>query len=61
MATKLEIDRLAYLAMRFYYEAEAPSEGTMFALFHLLAERNEPALVELLQKNGVEPNLPKKG
>ena len=47
-------DKLANLAMRFWREAEAPSEGTMWALFHLLAERNEPALRELLKTHNIE-------
>jgi len=46
-------DVLAHLAMRFWQEAEAPSEGTMWAVFHLLAERNEAALRELLAQHGV--------
>jgi len=42
-------DRMATLAMRFWREVEAPSEGIVWAVFHLLAERNEEALAELVE------------
>jgi len=49
-----EADELADLAMHFYNQVAVPSPGTVWTLFHMLAERNKPALLELLERNGVD-------
>ena len=46
-----QTNRCHHLAMRFYREAEAPSEGTWSAVFYALLHHNEGLLRDLLEKN----------
>jgi hypothetical protein len=47
-------NRMVDLAMRFYREAEAPSEGTWHALFQLLVLGEEQNLAQLVRNNTEE-------
>lgn len=51
---KEDKDWLAYLAMRFWREAEAPTEGSMHALFQYLLARDEEGLKQLLNMYDVK-------
>jgi hypothetical protein len=51
--SRIEIDELHHLAMRFWREYEAPSQGTVSAVFYYLLNRDKEGLVELLREAGI--------
>jgi len=52
--TKIEIDEIHHLAMRFWREYESPSQGTVSAVFYFLLHRDKDGMEQLLREGGIE-------